>query len=156
MRVEPAGDRPGAHAQRLAPERRELAAHGAQGREPLDAGPAVAERHALQQRPRGPYLHRRQQLLGEALVGLKDGEWSRDYLEPEKSIAQQLLSSVQVWGARTLLKGVSLGDGGVDIEKLAALRAVRSEFSPLEREALRMRAGAVPGRLYAHCFCTPY
>ena len=87
---------------------------------------------------------------------LKDGEWSRDYLEPEKSFAQQLLSSVQVWAARTLLKGVSLGDGGVDIEKLAALRAVRSEFSPLEREALRMRAGAVPGRLYAHCFCTPY
>jgi hypothetical protein len=33
---------------------------------------------------------------------------------------------------------------------------VRSEFSPLEREALRMRAGAIPGRLYAHCFCTPY
>ncbi|MFO0226783.1 MAG: signal peptide peptidase SppA, partial [Gammaproteobacteria bacterium] len=87
---------------------------------------------------------------------LKDGEWSRDYLEPEKSFAQQLLSSVQVWAARTLLKGVSLGDGGVDIEKLAALRAVRSEFSPLEREALRMRAGAIPGRLYAHCFCTPY
>ena len=87
---------------------------------------------------------------------LKDGEWSRDYLEPEKSFAQQLLSSVQVWAARTLLKGVSLDDGGLDIEKLAALRAVRSEFSPLEREALRMRAGAIPGRLYAHCFCTPY
>lgn len=87
---------------------------------------------------------------------LKDGEWSRDYLEPEKTFAQQLLSSVQVWAARTLLKGVSLGDSGVDIEKLAALRAVRSEFSPLEREALRMRAGAIPGRLYAHCFCTPY
>jgi len=87
---------------------------------------------------------------------LEDGEWSRDYLEPEKGFLQQLVTSVQVWAARTLLKGVSLGDGGVDIEKLAALRAVRSEFSPLEREALRMRAGAIPGRLYAHCFCTPY
>ena len=87
---------------------------------------------------------------------LKDGEWSRDYLEPDKSFAQQLLSSVQVWGARTLLKGVSLGDGGVDLQALAALRAARSEFTPVEREVLRMRAGAVPGRLYAHCFCTPY
>ncbi|MFM7625813.1 MAG: signal peptide peptidase SppA, partial [Gammaproteobacteria bacterium] len=32
---------------------------------------------------------------------LKDGEWSRDYLEPDKGFLQQLVSSVQVWAART-------------------------------------------------------
>jgi len=55
-----------------------------------------------------------------------------------------------------LLRGIDLGSSGVDAEALAALQAVRREFSPVEREMLRLRAGAVPGRLYAHCFCTPY
>ena len=87
---------------------------------------------------------------------LVDGQWSRDYLEPEKNIAQQLVSSVRAWAARVLLQGVDLGRSGVDAEALAALQAVRREFSPVEREVLRLRAGAVPGRLYAHCFCTPY
>jgi protease-4 len=87
---------------------------------------------------------------------LVDGKWSRDYLEPEKNFAQQLVSSVRAWAARALLQGVDLGLSGVDTEALAALQAVRREFSPVEREMLRLRAGAVPGRLYAHCFCTPY
>jgi protease-4 len=87
---------------------------------------------------------------------LVDGKWSRDYLEPDKNFAQQLVSSVRAWAARALLQGVDLGLSGVDTEALAALQAVRREFSPVEREMLRLRAGAVPGRLYAHCFCTPY
>jgi protease-4 len=87
---------------------------------------------------------------------LADGKWSRDYLEPEKNFAQQLVTSVRAWAARVLLKGVDLGRSGVDAEALAALQAVRREFSPVEREMLRLRSGAVPGRLYAHCFCTPY
>jgi protease-4 len=87
---------------------------------------------------------------------LVNGKWSRDYLEPEKNFAQQLVSSVRAWAARALLQGVDLGLSGVDTEALAALQAVRREFSPVEREMLRLRAGAVPGRLYAHCFCTPY
>jgi protease-4 len=87
---------------------------------------------------------------------LVDGKWSRDYLEPDKNFAQQLVSSVRAWAARALLQGVDLGLSGVDTEALAAVQAVRREFSPVEREMLRLRAGAVPGRLYAHCFCTPY
>ncbi len=87
---------------------------------------------------------------------LVNGKWSRDYLEPDKNFAQQLVSSVRAWAARALLQGVDLGLSGVDTEALAALQAVRREFSPVEREMLRLRAGAVPGRLYAHCFCTPY
>ena len=87
---------------------------------------------------------------------LVEGKWSRDYLEPEKNFAQQIVSSVRAWAARELLQGVDLGLSGVDTEALAALQAVRREFSPVEREMLRLRAGAVPGRLYAHCFCTPY
>jgi protease-4 len=87
---------------------------------------------------------------------LVEGKWSRDYLEPEKNFAQQIVSSVRAWAARALLQGVDLGLSGVDTEALAALQAVRREFSPVEREMLRLRAGAVPGRLYAHCFCTPY
>ena len=87
---------------------------------------------------------------------LVDGKWSRDYLEPDKNFAQQIVSSVRAWAARALLQGVDLGLSGVDTEALAALQAVRREFSPVEREMLRLRAGAVPGRLYAHCFCTPY
>ena len=87
---------------------------------------------------------------------LVEGEWSRDFLEPEKNFAQQLVSSVRAFAARVLLRGVDLGSSGVDAEALAALQSVRREFSPIEREMLRLRAGAVPGRLYAHCFCTPY
>ena len=87
---------------------------------------------------------------------LVDGKWSRDYLEPDKNFAQQIVSSVRAWAARALLQGVDLGLSGVDTEALAAVQAVRREFSPVEREMLRLRAGAVPGRLYAHCFCTPY
>ena len=87
---------------------------------------------------------------------LVDGQWSRDYLEPEKNLAEQLVTSVRAWAARALLEGVDLGRTGVDVEALAALQAVRREFSPVEREVLRLRDGGVPGRLYAHCFCTPY
>lgn len=87
---------------------------------------------------------------------LVEGEWSLDFLEPEKNFAQQIVSSVRAFAARVLLRGVDLGSSGVDAEALAALQAVRREFSPVEREMLRLRAGAVPGRLYAHCFCTPY
>lgn len=87
---------------------------------------------------------------------LVDGQWSRDYLEPEKNFAEQLVTSVRAWAARALLEGVDLGRTGVDVEALAALQAVRREFSPVEREVLRLRDGGVPGRLYAHCFCTPY
>jgi len=100
-------------------------------------------------------------------AGLVDGKYERDYLEPDKSIAQELLTNLQVKAAVLALRafdveslgGFGLGAGmaaGVDGPTRAALAAARRDFGPVERSVLRFNRYAAANQLYAHCFCTPY
>ena len=98
-------------------------------------------------------------------AGLKDGKYERDYLEPDKSFAQQLLSNLQIKAAVLMLRafdaeslgGFALGGvAGIDAPTRAALAAVRRDFGPIERSVLRFNRHALGNQLYAHCFCTPY
>ncbi|MFM2109958.1 MAG: hypothetical protein RLZZ372_882 [Pseudomonadota bacterium] len=98
-------------------------------------------------------------------AGLKDGQYERDYLEPDKSFAQQLLSNLQIKAAVLMLRafdaeslgGFALGGvAGIDAPTRAALAAARRDFGPIERSVLRFNRHALGNQLYAHCFCTPY
>jgi protease-4 len=98
-------------------------------------------------------------------AGLTEGKYQRDYLEPEKSFAQQLLSNLQVEAAVLMLRafdvdsmgGFALGGvAGFDAPTRAALTAARRDFGPIERSVLRFNRHALGNQLYAHCFCTPY
>jgi protease-4 len=100
-------------------------------------------------------------------AGLVDGKYERDYLEPDKSFAQELLTNLQVKAAVLALRafdveslgGFGLGAGmgaGVDGPTRAALAAARRDFGPVERSVLRFNRYAAANQLYAHCFCTPY
>jgi protease IV len=98
-------------------------------------------------------------------AGLKDGKYERDYLEPDKSFAQQLLSNLQIKAAVLMLRafdaeslgGFALGGvAGIDAPTRAALAAARRDFGPIERSVLRFNRHALGNQLYAHCFCTPY
>ncbi len=98
-------------------------------------------------------------------AGLKDGNYERDYLEPDKSFAQQLLSNLQIEAAVLMLRtfdaeslgGFALGGvAGIDAPTRAALTVARRDFGPIERSVLRFNRHALGNQLYAHCFCTPY
>jgi len=98
-------------------------------------------------------------------AGLKDGKYERDYLEPDKSFAQQLLSNLQIKAAVLMLRafdaeslgGFALGGvAGIDAPTRPALAAARRDFGPIERSVLRFNRHALGNQLYAHCFCTPY
>jgi protease-4 len=98
-------------------------------------------------------------------AGLTEGKYERDYLEPDKSFAQQLLSNLQVEAAVLMLRafdvdsmgGFALGGvAGLDAPTRAALTAARRDFGPIERSVLRFNRHALGNQLYAHCFCTPY
>ena len=98
-------------------------------------------------------------------AGLTEGKYERDYLAPDKSFAQQLLSNLQVEAAVLMLRafdvdsmgGFALGGvAGFDAPTRAALTAARRDFGPIERSVLRFNRHALGNQLYAHCFCTPY
>ncbi|MBM4214215.1 MAG: signal peptide peptidase SppA, partial [Gammaproteobacteria bacterium] len=98
-------------------------------------------------------------------AGLSEGKYERDYLEPDKSFAQTVLSNLQVSAAALLLRafdvdslgGLALGSVvGFDTPTRAALTATRRDFGPIERSVLRFNRHALGNQLYAHCFCTPY
>ena len=96
-------------------------------------------------------------------AGLVEGKYERDYLEPEQSFAQKLLSSIEARVAVWVLSLAGSGEGGIsglgmtfDATTLQAVQRARREFGPVEREVLRLNRYAVANRLYAHCFCTPY
>ncbi|MBM4238919.1 MAG: signal peptide peptidase SppA, partial [Gammaproteobacteria bacterium] len=98
-------------------------------------------------------------------AGLTEGKYERDYLAPDKSFAQQLLSNLQVEAAVLMLRafdvdsmgGFALGGvAGLDAPTRAALTAARRDFGPIERSVLRFNRHALGNQLYAHCFCTPY
>jgi protease-4 len=98
-------------------------------------------------------------------AGLAEGKYERDYLEAEKSFAQQLLTNLEARAAALVLKTVNaeafggFGFGSVatlDGPTRAAMLAARRDFGPIERSVLRFNRYAVQGQLYAHCFCTPY
>jgi protease-4 len=98
-------------------------------------------------------------------AGLTEGKYQRDYLEPEKSFAQQLLSNLQVEAAVLMLRAFDVdsmgsfalgGVAGFDAPTRAALTAARRDFGPIERSVLRFNRHALGNQLYAHCFCTPY
>jgi len=98
-------------------------------------------------------------------AGLTEGKYERDYLEPDKSFAQQLLSNLQVEAAVLMLRafdvdsmgGFALGGvAGFDAPTRAALTAARRDFGAIERSVLRFNRHALGNQLYAHCFCTPY
>ena len=57
--------------------------------------------------------------------------------------------------SRCLRPGESIDAASLKL-KLDAVNKLVPYMKLVEREKLRLRAGAVPGRLYAHCFCTPY
>jgi protease-4 len=85
-------------------------------------------------------------------AGLEEGKYERDYLEPEKSWAQQLVASVQISFAGVVHEAF----GSVDPTALALLDAAKRDLGPIEREVMRFNRHALADRLYAHCFCTPY
>ena len=98
-------------------------------------------------------------------AGLADGKYERDYLEAEKSFAQQLLTNLEAKAASLVIKAVNaeafggFGFGSaasLDGPTRAALLAARRDFGPIERSVLRFNRYALPGQVYAHCFCTPY
>jgi len=98
-------------------------------------------------------------------AGLSEGKYERDYLEPDKSFVQTVLSNLQVSAAALLLRafdvdslgGLALGSvAGFDAPTRAALIATRRDFGPIERSVLRFNRHALGNQLYAHCFCTPY
>ena len=98
-------------------------------------------------------------------AGLAEGKYERDYLEAEKSFAQQLLTNLEAKTAALALKTINAdafgGFGFGSVAKLdgptrAAVLAARRDFGPIERSVLRFNRYAVQGQVYAHCFCTPY
>lgn len=99
-------------------------------------------------------------------AGLAEGKYERDYLEPEKTFAQQLLTNLEARTAALLIRtfdaevlgGYGLGGSmmAFDGPTRAALMTARRDFGPIERSVLRFNRYAVRGELYAHCFCTPY
>jgi len=100
-------------------------------------------------------------------AGLAAGKYERDYLDPEKTVAQEILSNLQVSTAALALRALEVHTGGalglaaagwpgLDTPTRVALQAVRREFGPVERSVLRFNRRVVADRLYAHCFCTPH
>ena len=99
-------------------------------------------------------------------AGLAEGKYERDYLEPEKSFAQQLLTNLEARAAALMIRtfdaemfgGFGLGGSAVafDGPTRAALLSAQRDFGPIERSVLRFNRYAVRGQVYAHCFCTPY
>jgi len=97
-------------------------------------------------------------------AGLEEGKFERDYLQPEKSFAQELVTNFQVKTAALMLEaldvdsfgGFALAAVGVDAPTRVALQSARRDFGPIERSVLRFNRLAVADQLYAHCFCTPY
>lgn len=97
-------------------------------------------------------------------AGLQEGKYERDYLDPEKSFAQELVTNFKVKTAALMLEaldvdslgGFGLGAVGLDAPTRVALQSARRDFGPVERSVLRFNRLAVANQLYAHCFCTPY
>ena len=95
-------------------------------------------------------------------AGLTEGKYERDYLDPEKSFAQELVTNLQVRSAALVLKAFDvdtfggLGLAGLDAPTRVALQTARRDFGPVERSILRFNRVAVADQVYAHCFCTPY
>jgi len=85
-------------------------------------------------------------------AGLEDGKYERDYLESDKSWAQELVASVETSAASLMLRVA----GPTELGSAWALQAAKRDFGPVEREVLRFNRHAIADRLYAHCFCTPY
>ena len=85
-------------------------------------------------------------------AGLEEGKYERDYLESDKSWAQELVASVETSAASLMLRVA----GPADLTSAWALQAAKRDFGPVEREVLRFNRHAIADRLYAHCFCTPY
>ena len=47
--------------------------------------------------------------------------------------------------------------GGIgDPQLLQALQFTQRQLGPVEREVMRFDRHALPGRLYAHCFCSAH
>jgi protease-4 len=88
------------------------------------------------------------------LAELEEGKYELDYLDPELSVIQQLLTSMQAkvstWAIR--LVGLELSSH----PDWMAAKTLTRDLGPLPREILRFNQHAVPGRLYAHCFCTAH
>ncbi len=81
---------------------------------------------------------------------LAEGKYSVRYREPELSWAQEIAQSFKTRTAAIVLRY----GGSADPQLLQTVQLARRDFGPLEREVLRLNRVAVPGRLYAHCFCS--
>ncbi|MBM4191693.1 MAG: signal peptide peptidase SppA [Gammaproteobacteria bacterium] len=98
-------------------------------------------------------------------AGLAEGKYERDYLETDKTFAQQLLTILEAKAVALVIKTVGVEAFGgfgfgtaasLDGPTRAAVLAARRDFGPIERSVSRFNRYAVPGQIYAHCFCTPY
>jgi protease-4 len=85
---------------------------------------------------------------------LEPGKYELDYLDPDLSVVQQVLTSLQA-KARVWLVQL-LGLNSAEYAQWAAISALSQDLGPLPKEILRFNRHVVPGRIYAHCFCTPY
>lgn len=88
------------------------------------------------------------------LAELEEGQYELDYLDPELSVVQQLLTSMQARMTAWVTKIIGLELAAST--ELATAAALTRHLGPLPQEILRFNRHAVPGRLYAHCFCTAY
>ena len=80
------------------------------------------------------------------LASLKEGEYRVQRAEPELDWAQSL--------AMRLKMSVAAQAGRVLGQHNSLLVTLAGQFTPLQRELLRLQQGARPGRAVAYCFCT--
>ena len=83
---------------------------------------------------------------------LVEGKYAVRYREADLSWAQQLAESFKTRMTVAALRYGMLADP----QAALAMQLTRREFGAFERSLLRLDRQAIPGRLYAHCFCTPY
>lgn len=85
---------------------------------------------------------------------LEPGEYELDYLDPDLSVVQQLLTSLEAKARIWVIR--ALGLDSTEYAQWTAMAAFGRDLGPLPKEIIRFNRHVVPGRLYAHCFCAPY
>ncbi|MEY3464699.1 MAG: hypothetical protein RL603_297 [Pseudomonadota bacterium] len=83
---------------------------------------------------------------------LVEGKYTVRYREPDLSWAQEFAQSIKASTIATALRYGGIGDP----QLLQALQFTQRQLGPVEREVMRFDRHALPGRLYAHCFCSAH
>ncbi len=82
------------------------------------------------------------------LAGLDDQDYMLDYIEPEMSWTQELLTSIEV---RLLSSVARLVPATAGLWSVAGI--ISPATTPLQRELARWQRLKAPNHLYAYCFC---